>query len=267
MAIAVAQVNGSTAFGSGAVSVTFGSSTTTGSAIVIVGCISNTNSVGPVAGDVSDSKSNTWQVGIGAPFGTTGNCSIGGYYNNAGTRGASHQMTFDVTAPTAGTVQAAIIEITGQNATSATSCYDAAVDATANDIVTPFDVTAATAVTSGSIGIYGASISGDSGNPAWTDPTGYTVIGSQNDAGSSFVYYAGYKLSESGTPTVGAGWSGTHSQSPRELFMAFLPAASSASANAVFANVDVTATNPVVTGDLPPPGFLRGVTRSGMRPG
>lgn len=226
MALAVAQATGSTSSGLASVTVSFGSSTTSGSLIVGIGCYYNTGGVVGAAGDCTDSKSNTYSL-AGYSFGAVNQAGIGGYYNNAGTRGSSHSVTVNLVNAAGESDQLGIIEITGQDPSTP---FDSTTFATANDITSSFDVTAAAAISGNQIAIYGVSVAGTSGSPSWTGPTGYTVAGSQNNADTSLVYWTGYKINETGTPTVGGSWSGTVGESPREIFMSFKEAGGGAPA-------------------------------------
>lgn len=229
MAIAVAQVGGNVTSSSGGagISFTFGSATTTGSAVALVGHCYNTSGA-EAAGDFTDNKSNTQQL-AGSLLGGAASIGIAGAYNNAGTRGSSHQYSYNAPGNN-DSANLAGIEFTGQDASTSTSCFDSASFATANDATSAWSVTAAAAVPSGALAVYGVSI--DTGtNDAFTQPTGYTNIINQPDGTSFLVSCASYKLSESGTPTVGATSGHTAgSGSARELFMAFIPAAGGAAA-------------------------------------
>jgi hypothetical protein len=227
MAIAVAQVGGNTSTAINGISFTFGSSTTSGSGIILLGLEYNTSG-SAAAGDFTDNKSNTYQL-AGSLMGGANSVGVECGYNtiSTGTRGASHQCT--VNGPGAGeSINAAGIEITGHDSTTTTSAFDSASFATANDATSAWTVTAAAAVASGVIGIYGVAI--DTGtNNAFTQPTGYTNISNQPDGTSFLVSCASYKLSESGTPSVGATSGHTAgSGSAREIFAAFKPAAGAA---------------------------------------
>ncbi len=259
MALAVAQVGGNVTTGSGSIAATFGSTTTTGSLIVAVYHAYAAN-VAVAGGDITDSNSNTYSTTTSA-MGVA--ACISAYYNNAGTRGASHAVTGNLVNASGESDNLAMIEITGQHASTP---YDTTTAATSTDLTSPYDVTAAAAISGTQIAIYGTTI--DSGNNnAFTNPTGYSNIINQPDGITALVSYAGYKLNETGTPTVGA-TSSHGTANARNLLVTFKAAvAGSASANPVTATVTVDATNPVVTGDIPPAPFLRGVTRSGMRPG
>ena len=223
MAMAVAQVGGnvSSSSGGGSISFTFGSSTTTGSGIALIGHTFNTS--GSAAGtDFTDSKSNTYQLGK-ALLGGASSIGIEGAYNNAGTRGASHQCTFNAPGNNESN-NIAGIEFTGQDASTSTSCFDATSSNTANDATSSWDVTAAAAVPSGCLAVYGVSI--DTGtNNAFTQPSGYTNIINQPDGTAFLVSCASYKLNETGTPTVGATSGHTAgSGSAREILLVFIAA-------------------------------------------
>ena len=224
MALAVAQVGGNTSTATNGISFTFGSSTTTGSLIVLGGWNFNTSG-SAAAGDFTDSKSNTYQL-AGSSLSVAEGVELG--YNNAGTRGTSHQCT--VNSPGNGeSICAAGVEVTGQDTTNSTSCFDATTLATANDTTSPFNVTAAAAISGNQIGIYLCSIGGASGNQAVGNPTGYTVAASQGNANTDLCGYMGYKINETGTPSPGCTWAGTvGTESPRELFASFKEASGAA---------------------------------------
>lgn len=218
MALAVAQTKSTTA--SGNVSVTSPSFTSTsGSLLVVVLCAYNPASVAVADGDITDSKSNSYtRIPNASIFPGTNVSGIAAYFNNAGTRGTSHTVTGNPVNSGGGSYQICVIEFSGFDTSTPIATATAA---TANDTTSAFDVTAAAAVPSGGAGIYGCSVAGDSGSSAWGDPSGYTVAGHADDASADLVYYVGYKLNETGTPTVGGTWGGTvGATSPRECFFA-----------------------------------------------
>src|SRR5262245_27746808 len=158
MALAVAQVGGNVTTATNTISFTFGSSTTSGSGIGAIGHYYNTGGVSQ-AGDCTDNKSNTYQLGASSLGGISAP-GITFYYNtiSSASRGASHQVTINQLNSGGESINAAGIEVTGQDGTTSTSAYDSAVAATSTDSATPFDVTAAAAFQSGAMGIYGSTI-------------------------------------------------------------------------------------------------------------
>ena len=242
MALAVAQATSVSPTGSttppnsvDSANLSFGSATTTGSLIVVATGYFNTTAA-QLASEVTDNKSNTYQLSVSA--GGAGNTEGGGIcYNNNGTRGASHQVTVN---PSGASHSIAInlIEVTGQDQTTSTSCFDATTVANANDITSPFTVTAAAAISGNQIAVYLAGIGGGSGSNAVTEPSGYTRVGSYNDAGLGFVFDCAYKINETGTPSPACTWAGTVSpESPREFFATFKEAAGGAAAASIDALV------------------------------
>lgn len=225
MALAVAQVGGNitTSNVGAANSFTFGSATTTGSLICwLVATYSNS---AYTSSEFTDNKSNTATVLDQTP--TSVQECTGLAYNNAGTRGASHQLTFDAVSGSASS-NCAGVEFTGFDTTTP---FDTAVTGKANDTTSSFDVTASAAFASGAAAIYLCCIGGASGSAAIGDPTGYTLISEQGDANTYLVHHFSYKLSETGTPTVGCTWTGTvGSESPREMIIAVKAAATAGKA-------------------------------------
>lgn len=225
MALAVAQVGGNitTSNAGAANSFTFDSSTTSGSLILWLVAANSISS--PIASEFTDNKSNTQTVMDYIVLSVQE--AVGVAYNNAGTRGASHQLTFDPTSGSA-SVNLGGIEITGFDTSTP---FETACTGKANDTASPFDVAIASSVPSGGMAVYVCSIGGASGNAAVGNPTGYTVISSQGNANTDLAHYFGYKLSESGTPTVGCTWAGTvGSESPREMIIAVKAAAAAGKA-------------------------------------
>ena len=224
MALAVAQVGGNSSTATNGSSFTFGSTTTTGSLIVVgIWCYNTSGSA--AAGDFTDSKSNTYQL-AGSLLSSLEGVEMG--YNNAGTRGSSHQCTGN--APGANeSICTGGVEITGQDTTNSTSCFDSTTFNTANDTTSPFAVTAAAAISGNQIAVYLCSIGGASGNQAVGDPTGYTLIKSQGNANTDLCGYMGYKINVTGTPSPACTWAGTvGSESPREAFASFKEASGAA---------------------------------------
>jgi len=221
MALAVAHVDGKV---TGGAPTTSGSWTSTaGSCLVAIGHLF-ANAGAAASGDMTDSKSNTWTL-RGSIYGGAGQPGTAIYEQNNGTRGAAHTVTF---APTAGAPtisNIAVVEITGQDLVSD---FDATTFATAADTSAPFspwNVTAAGAISGNQIGVYAVTVDATAGTGAWTNPTGYTNIINQNDA-AVLVSYAGYKINETGTPTVGAVRSDTSVVGGRMLLATFKEATS-----------------------------------------
>lgn len=260
MALAVAQVGGNVGTGAGSISATFGSTTTSNSLIVAL-CHTYNTSGAAAAGDVTDSKTNTYQLAL-ANFGGASAPGISGYYNSAGTRGASHQLTVNLVNSSSDSSNIAMIEITGQDTSTSSSCFDATTAASGTDSSSPWSVTSAAAISGNEIAIYGVTIDTSSVTP-FTQPTNYSDIINQGDGGQALVSCASYKNLETGTPSPGA--TSTHSGTARELFLTFKEASSSASASAnpVYADVTVVAANASAGASV----ALRGVTRSGLRLG
>ena len=213
MAIAVAQVGGATGTG-GSNTASFGSTTTTGSLIAIVG-FGWSMSAASATKD-SDSKSNTYTLAKGnVPGGASG---IEIAYNNAGTRGASHTCTFvDGTA----SVATGIIEITGQDSSTP---FDSTTAATATDNKSTFDVTAAAAISGNQAAVYGVMTDAASAT-AWTPPTGYTDLYNDPHGDTNWAFESAYKVLETGTPTVGAARS-VVTPTAAEVFVTFKEASS-----------------------------------------
>lgn len=213
--MAVAQIATQLTTGSG-VTATFTNPTTAGSLIVAVGVTFNKGTAF-ANGDVTDSKSNTYTLHVDnhRGFGLPGS---GIWYNDGGTRGSSHTVTFN---DGSGTNIVVVYEITGQAASPA----DATTKATGTDAATPFDVTAAAAISGSQIAIYGVGL--DTGATAtWSPPTGYTEGGAQGN-GAGVVGESAYKLNETGTPTVGGAWAGGGVSAGAEVFATFKLAAAS----------------------------------------
>lgn len=194
---------------------------TSGSLIVVIGHTFGTT--GSAAnGDVTDSKGNSYTL-ITSDL-IAGSIGIAAYYNNGGTRGASHTVTFN--GPGSGTfVNVAVIEISGTNLT-----LDGTTFATASDTTSPFSVTAAAALSGTQIGIYGATLSTGS-NSAWTQPTGYTNIINQGGGDLFLVSDAAYKINETGTPSPG-GSGGWTVSAAREIFVSFMEGSAAVAASA-----------------------------------
>lgn len=197
MTLAVAHVGGNNTSPVGATSDSWTS--VAGSLIVAVGHTFDAPA-SAAAGDMTDSKSNTYTLAISLY--NQFSVGIGVWYSNAATRGSSHTVTYN---PPGGGGEAdnlAVIEITGQDTGAA---YDTATDATVTYSTpwTPFNITAAAAITGNQIAIYGVTLDDSSGVQAWGEPSGYSTI-LNNPSSAGLVCIGSYKLLETGTPTVGA---------------------------------------------------------------
>lgn len=200
MALAVAQVigNATGTGGGGTITVTFGSSTTTGSLIALIGPCYNTS--GAAAGsDFTDNKGPNTYTLAESNLGGASALGFEAAYNNAGTRGASHQVSFNGPGTT-DTSEVAGVEITGQDSSTP---FDTTTHTTAADGTSPFAITAAAAISGNQIAIYGVVID-TSGTNAWSGPAGYTLIGQLTNGAADLIYWTGYKINETGTPTVSA---------------------------------------------------------------
>ena len=204
MALAVAAIGGNDTTATGTVTTTASWTSTANSDIVVIGHIYGSLGA-PADGDVTDSKSNSYTL-LGSLIPTGNVPGIGIWHSNNTTRGASHTVTY---APTGGggtnteSVNLSVVEITGQHLTSD---FDAATFATAVDTTSPFspwNVTAAAAISGNQIAVYGVTIDTNTGNFAFSNPTTSTGILSQGDS-ANLCFYAGYRINETGTPTVGA---------------------------------------------------------------
>jgi hypothetical protein len=144
-----------------------------------------------------------------------------------------------------------VIEITSDGNIS----FDSASDATANDTTTPFAVTAAAALQTGAIGIYGCVLS-TGGTNAWTNPTDYVDIYEETDGANNLVSHASYKLTETGTPAPAAANDDTiDAGSARQIFVSFYDDSSSGvtgTAAVTLANATSSATGSVMN----PPAVL-----------
>ena len=164
---------------------------------------------------MTDSKGNTYTyTGTGGGGGaSTAGAAV--YYNNAGTRGASHTFTFNGPGTTT-IVNVSVIEITGQDLSTP---FDSTTDATATDATTPFNVTAGGAINGNQIAIYACTPSVGA-EDTFNHPGGYSNIFTQS-SGTFLVSIASYKLNETGTPTVGATRSGPAPSNAVEVFATF----------------------------------------------
>lgn len=207
MALAVVHTGGVTG---GSTSDSWSSTAT--SLIVAIGHFFD-NSSAPNDGDVTDSHSNAYTLVVNGAGGA-GLPGVAIWYNNNGTRGAAH--TVDVAVAGVSDQNNSIIEITGQDLTSAV--FDTTTDATGTDSASPYDVTAAAAISGNQIAIYGVTLDA-SDNVAWGQPSGYSNIRNVQNGTASLVSAASYKINETGTPTVGA--TRTGSATAREAFATF----------------------------------------------
>lgn len=198
MALAVAQVLGST--GGGAVdpvtSPTFTS--TAGSLLVMLPCWYGGTGSMITGTPATDSLGNTWTFGnvtpTSAALSTTG---VGMWYQLGGSRG-SQTVSFNV-AGSADNINLHVIEITGQSGTP----YDAV---TAKNAViadtSPWNAPAQAAISGNQIAIHMVVL--DTGtNTSFTNASGYTTIYTEGNGAASLVSHAAYKLLETGTPNVG----------------------------------------------------------------
>lgn len=196
MALAVPHVGGSIATGSG--TITSDSWTSTAGSLIVAIIFSFGMTSPAAAGDITDSKSNSYALRVSSVGGISG-VAIAVYDNVGGTRGATHTVTANPVNSSSGDFDnIGIIEITGADASTP---YDATTGAVATDSVTPFAVTAAGAISGNQIAIYGISADLVS-NSAWTGPSGYTLIIQNPDPTTDFPCWSGYKINETGTPTV-----------------------------------------------------------------
>ena len=217
MALAVTHTAGSTATGTDSITVdTFAS--TAGSLIVVIGQFYNTSG-SAAGGNVTDNQGNTWQL-AGSILGGASAPGVAVYYQNAGTRAATHVVSLNGPGA-AESLNAQIIEITGQDSTSSTSAFDSTTIGTASDATSPFSVTAGAAISGNQIAIVGCCI--DTGNNGtWAAPTGYTNISNLPNGGTDLVSESAYKINETGTPTPASWtWGGGGITAARQIFVTF----------------------------------------------
>lgn len=195
--MAVQNVGGATGTSGGSTAgPTSAFTSVSGSLIVVLAAYWNTAGAS-AGGDVTDSKSNTYSVWTDSLGGVSA-AGIAVYYNNAGTRGSSHTISVNRINDAGSWATFGFIEITGQSG----SPINTDTDATATDGTSPFDVTAAASIPSGSTVLYAASI--DTGtDQAIGDPSGYSVIYEEPNGSFAMCLGSHYKENESGTPTVG----------------------------------------------------------------
>lgn len=198
MALAVAQVGGNVTTVAGTITATFGSSTTAGS--LIVACGMTFGATSPMAtGDVTDNKSNpNYTLRQGVTGGASGDAAAI-YDDVGGSRGASHQLSYNPINGTGDNNNIGMIEITGADTSTP---YDSTTGATNNDSTSPYSITAAGAISGNQIAIYVCSAD-LTGNSAWTQPTGYSNIINQPDS-ANFPSICSYKINETGTPSPAA---------------------------------------------------------------
>lgn len=216
MALGVPHVGGkNTSSGAGVTATSDAWTSTSNSLIVVIG--HHFNTAGSSAdGDVTDSNSNTYHLVTSLLGG--GASGIAVWYNNAGTRGASHTVSLNGPG-TAESNKLTVIEVTGQDLTTP---LDSTTFATNNDGSSPFAVTAAASISGNQIAIYG-STNDTNGGPdgAWTPPGGYTgALEWGSDSTGGLVFFGGYKINETGTPTVSGSWGGTTANA-RQVFVTF----------------------------------------------
>jgi hypothetical protein len=128
--------------------------------------------------------------------------AIGLWHAATSIRGAGHTVTYtDQFGAGNAFVSVSVLEITGQDSPD----YDATTGAAANDTVAPIDlsITAAGPIAGSQIAVVGITQNGTN-NVAWTDPAGYTSAINQPDGATHLPSYLGYKIGETGTPTVTA---------------------------------------------------------------
>jgi hypothetical protein len=234
MALAVVHVDGASDPAHTGNAVTPSWTSVANSLLVVVGATFNATG-SPVNGDVTDNQGNTYTVGPGA-YGGAGNEGLGLWYSNATTRGAGHTVTFHPLSGAPSDTNISVVEITGQDLTSAV--YDTTTKAAGTDGVSPYNITAAAAISGNQIAVYGAVVVAFA-NSAWTAPGGYSNIFNQPDAANFLGSDAAYKINETGTPTVGA-TRGEATTAGREVFATFKEAVSAV----------------VTTGNDPPIGLI-----------
>jgi hypothetical protein len=202
----VAHVGGDTAFhGAGNTCTSDSWTSTSGSLIVVIAFYYNT--AGAAAdGDVTDSKTNSYTLWPGATAGGgTDQTRVDVYYNNGGTRGTTHTVSVNRTGDSGSLANCAVIELTGQHATTP---INTDTDAGSTDATSPFDVTAAAAISGTVVALYGNVV--DTGNTdSYGAPSGYSPIIVESDGSSTLCSAGYYKENETGTPTVGATKGGT----------------------------------------------------------
>lgn len=216
-ALGVAHVGGQNTTESGGTIISDSWTSTANSDIIVIGHIFN--SAGAATdGEVTDSKGNSYTL-LGQLLGGASLPGIAIWHSNDTIRGAAHTVSYNPTG-TADSKNLAVIEITGQNTTSDFDSTTFATLADASSPFSPWNIACAAAISGNQIAIYAVTV--DAGQSAtWTDPGGYTPIISQGNGTSYLVSYAGYKINETGTPTVGASRTDTGDLSGRMLIATF----------------------------------------------
>lgn len=202
MALAVNQNSGTQ--GSTASTATPSLTTVSGSLLVVyLTHYDATNT--PANGDITDNKGNSYTLLESRYLGPASG-GVGIWYNDAGTRGASHTITGTITAGSTGfgCCSVAVCEITGQNTGSAA---DAATHANNNDSTSPYVVTAAAAISGNQIAIVAISPDDNGSAGTFTPPTGYTLIFDAGGAINGADIFGAYKINETGTPAPSTSWS------------------------------------------------------------
>lgn len=201
MALAVLHVGGNVTTVTGGAVTSDSWTSTAGSLLVVIGHTYNTSSA-PSNTDVSDSKGNSWVVAGGSSlYSGLGQPGIVMFRNSGGPRGAGHTISYQGPGgPSSNNV--AVIEIAGADAIAP---YDPTTANVNRQTVggSPWNVTASGLIVPVQIAVYAVTI--DTGtSTSWGNPTGYSNIINQGDGSTKLVTYAGYKIGETGTPTVGA---------------------------------------------------------------